>query len=162
MILYCLLEWPFNRNVDGLDPVWVSQPINNYEHSVVCAFPSILHAASVAVVVENRQAKIFKAPNSYSSWLNLNVSGFEKYISKSVNINSDVSEFLKGANPRNRVERVSICFEHVSDYVYSPSEELQDFIAHVSSLGCIAKGLEISQDSNSKQIEECGECNGEY
>ena len=162
MILYCLLEWPYNRNVDGLDPVWVSQPVHGLDWGIHYSYPTIVHAATVAVIVESHQAKIFKAPNNYPSWLNLPIAGFEKYISKSVNIQDSVGEFLKGADPRNRIERVAVCYENVSDYVYSPSEEMLNFTKDVSSQGIKSKGLEGNIKSNPEQIEECRDCNGKH
>jgi hypothetical protein len=162
VILYCLLEWPYNRNIDGLDPVWVSQVALDGGWGIQCAFPSVLNASTVAVLVRNHQAEIFKAPNTYPSWLNRKITGFDKYIAKSVNIQEGVMDFVKGADPENRIERVAVCYENISDYTYSPSEEMKNFITDISSQGIQSKGLEGNIKSAPEQIEECRECNGKH
>jgi len=159
MIAYSLLEWPYTRELDGRDPVWVSHPVGEFAGALAYSFPSITHASSVTVLVKNKVAVIKKAPNSLPSWRDLKVENFESFIEKSVNITSDVQEFLKGANPANAPKRISVCYAQQSDFKYELTGELKNFISSVKSVGQKDKGI-VGNVVTQKQIEECKDCNG--
>jgi hypothetical protein len=164
MIAYSLLEWPFNRNIDGLDPVWVSHEVSEHSIGALCySFPMVVHASAVTIVVENKIAKVTKAPNHLPSWRNLVLENFDLYIDRSVNIQQDVQEFLKGVNPLLAPERIAVCFEKQSDYKYSPTEEFDNFISTAKFKGQTSKGIVGNVETVvQKQTEECKDCNGEH
>lgn len=161
MIAYSLLEWPYTRELDGHDPVWVNHTASEFAGAMAYSFPSIVHASSVTVLVKNKVAVIKKAPNHLPSWRDRIIENFEHYIEKSVNISTDVQEFLRGVSPSNAPERISVCYSKQSDFKYEPTTEFKTFIDSVKFVGQPDKGI-VGIVTDQKQTEECKDCNGKY